>query len=212
MNAMTGRPARRTQEERSEETQRRLLEATIALLLERGYSRLTTPDIARRAGVSRGALTHHFTNKEDIVARALAAHLDQATAGLRAFCDGRPASEMSTDVVFDYLWPMMADGLFYVTLEYLPEARNNPGFRAQLLPVVQDFHAALDAIWTRLSENYGVEPDKARTAMNATMCLLRGVIAQTVLRDDPQYFQTILDYWKTHLRASLAAPRPEKAA
>jgi AcrR family transcriptional regulator len=210
---MTSAAPRRSQEARSEDTQRRLLEATVALLLERGYTRLTTSDIARRAGLSRGALTHHFASKEDIVVRALASQLEATTTGLRRFCDSRPAPTMNTDDVVDYLWPMMEQGLFYVTLEYLPEARNNPSFRAQLLPVVQDFHAALDAIWTRLSESYGVPPEQARITMNATMCLIRGMIAQTVLRDDPPYFRQMLDYWKGHLRASLGARgRAERAA
>ncbi|MBE9606791.1 TetR/AcrR family transcriptional regulator [Acetobacteraceae bacterium H6797] len=210
---MQASPPRRTQGARSEETQRRLLEATIALLLERGYTRLTTPDIARRAGVSRGALTHHFANKEDIVVRAVANQLERVTAGLRAFCDDCPPQQMNTDTVVDYLWSMMAKGLFYVTLEYLPEARANDQFRQQLLPVVQEFHAALDAIWTRLSDHYGVAPDEARISMNTTMCLFRGMIAQTVLREDPDYFRRMLDYWKTHLRTSLGGKRSkEKAA
>jgi AcrR family transcriptional regulator len=202
---------RRTQEARSEETRGRLLEATIALLFERGLTRLTTPDIARRAGVSRGALTHHFANREEIVVKALAVQLDAATFGLRQFCDARPAPMMSTDDVVDHLWPMMADRLFYTTLEYLPEARHNHGFRNQLLPVVVEFHAALDAIWTRLAESHQVPPEQARVAMNATMCLIRGMIAQTVLRDDPAYFQEMLRYWKAHLRASLHGARARAA-
>jgi AcrR family transcriptional regulator len=202
---------RRTQEARSEDTQRRLLQATIDLLFERGLTRLTTPDIAKRAGVSRGALTHHFANREEIVVRALAVQLEAATLGLRQFCDARPAPTMSTDDVVDYLWPMMAGGLFYTTLEYLPEARHNDGFREQLLPVVQEFHAALDAIWTRLAESHCVPAAQARVAMNASMCLIRGMIAQTVLRDDPDYYAEMLRYWKAHLRASLHATRARAA-
>lgn len=202
---------RRTQEARSEDTRRRLLQATIELLFERGLTRLTTPDIARRAGVSRGALTHHFANREDIVVRALAVQLEATTQGLRQFCEARPAPKMNTDEVVDYLWPMMAGGLFYTTLEYLPEARHNDAFREQLLPVVQDFHAALDTIWTRLAESHRVAPEQVRIAMNASMCLIRGMIAQTVLRDDPAYYGEMLNYWKAHLRASLPAAQARAA-
>ncbi len=98
-------------------------------MLERGYSRLTTLEIARAAGVSRGALTHHFANKEDIVVRAVAFQLDEVSMRLRQFCSRHPAPDLGVDEVVDYLWRMMAAGLFYVTMEYLPEARHNPGFR-----------------------------------------------------------------------------------
>jgi AcrR family transcriptional regulator len=57
----TARPSRRrTQEERTAETKARLKEATLEILLDRGYARASTLDIADRAGVSRGALTHDF--------------------------------------------------------------------------------------------------------------------------------------------------------
>lgn len=57
----------------------------------------------------------------------------------------------SSDEIVDYIWRMMDDRLFYVTMEYLPEARHNPDFRADLIPMVKDFHAGLDAIWTALA-------------------------------------------------------------
>ncbi|MBM3116164.1 TetR/AcrR family transcriptional regulator [Jeongeupia naejangsanensis] len=49
-----------TQIERSSATQTRLIEATITLLDELGYARLSETRICERAGVSRGALRHHF--------------------------------------------------------------------------------------------------------------------------------------------------------
>jgi AcrR family transcriptional regulator len=55
---------------KSAETRGRLLQATIDLLVERGYPRLTVADIARRAGVSNGARVHHFPTKEDLVVAA----------------------------------------------------------------------------------------------------------------------------------------------
>jgi AcrR family transcriptional regulator len=193
-----GKAVRRTQEERAAETRHRLLDATITLLLERGYSRITTADIASVAGVSRGALTHHFASKEEIVTRAVQHQLRKVTADLHTLADSLQGT--STDEIVDYLWDMMAGGLFLVTLEYLPEARHNPDFKAQMIPVVKEFHAALDAIWTRLSEYAGIEPARAQVMLNATMCLIRGMVAQTIVRDDPEYFRNLLGYWKDHLR------------
>jgi AcrR family transcriptional regulator len=193
-----GKAVRRTQEERAAETRHRLLDATITLLLDRGYFRITTADIAAVAGVSRGALTHHFASKEEIVTRAVQHQLRKVTADLHGLADALEGK--STDEVVAYLWDMMAGGLFLVTLEYLPEARHNPDFKAQMIPVVKEFHAALDAIWTRLSEYAAIEPARAQVMLNATMCLIRGMVAQTIVRDDPQYFRSLLDYWKGHLR------------
>ncbi|UFN49774.1 TetR/AcrR family transcriptional regulator [Roseomonas sp. OT10] len=192
--------SRRTQQERSADTTARLLDATIDLLHDRGLHRMSTSDIAARAGVSRGALTHHFPSREEIVAAAIARQLGGCTRDLHEMARGIRRSGGSSDGIVDHLWRMMNDRLFYVTLEYLPEARHNPEFRDRILPVVKEFHQGLDAVWAELASQAGVEAGRALVLMNATMCLIRGMIAQTTVREDPPYFQALLEFWKEQLR------------
>lgn len=54
---------RRSNAERSQETRRALLEAGRALFVENGFQGTSTPDVVARAGVTRGALYHHFADK-----------------------------------------------------------------------------------------------------------------------------------------------------
>ncbi|WP_162941826.1 TetR/AcrR family transcriptional regulator [Desertimonas flava] len=65
---------RRTQAERSAETIEALIVATLRTLEEVGYTRATTEEIARRAGVSQGALFHHFDTRIDLIAAAVHRH------------------------------------------------------------------------------------------------------------------------------------------
>jgi AcrR family transcriptional regulator len=53
----------RTQAERSAATQQALLEAARRLWGERGYAAVSTPEIARAAGVTRGAMYHQYPDK-----------------------------------------------------------------------------------------------------------------------------------------------------
>ncbi|KPA88404.1 MULTISPECIES: efflux system transcriptional repressor EmhR [Pseudomonas] len=57
---------RRTKEE-AQETRRQILEAAEKAFYERGVARTTLADIATLAGVTRGAIYWHFSNKADLV-------------------------------------------------------------------------------------------------------------------------------------------------
>src|ERR1700750_2103734 len=56
---------------RAHATRRRLLDAAVEELVEHGYVGLTTPAVARRAGVSRGAQQNYFPHKVTLVAEAV---------------------------------------------------------------------------------------------------------------------------------------------
>ena len=60
-------PARRTQRERREETERKVLAAATALIAERGSRALTLAEVGEAAGYSRGIVSHHFGSRENLL-------------------------------------------------------------------------------------------------------------------------------------------------
>jgi len=83
-----GGAARSRQEERSQATRTALLDTARELFAERGYAGVGTEEIVRAAGVTRGALYHHFADKralfeavyEDVEQRLLARIAAEAEA------------------------------------------------------------------------------------------------------------------------------------
>ena len=61
-----GKPARMVKADRSEATRSALIGVARGLFAERGYAAVATEEIVRAAGVTRGALYHHFAGKKEL--------------------------------------------------------------------------------------------------------------------------------------------------
>ena len=59
-----------SQRERREAAERKLLDATVAILIERGYAATTTLEVQKQAGVSRGVLLHYFGSRGELISAA----------------------------------------------------------------------------------------------------------------------------------------------
>jgi AcrR family transcriptional regulator len=75
---------------RSRATRQRIVDVARALVVEQGYEGLTTAELLRRAGVSRGGLYHHFAGKAQLIAAVLEALERDLIARLTAAVAGAP--------------------------------------------------------------------------------------------------------------------------
>jgi AcrR family transcriptional regulator len=65
------RPVRRTNEERSDTTQRRIIQSAMRLLQKKGFKATNLQEIASGARVTLGALQHHFANRQVLMERLI---------------------------------------------------------------------------------------------------------------------------------------------
>jgi AcrR family transcriptional regulator len=83
-----------------------ILKATIQVLLRLGKERLTTTNVAFRAGVSVGTLYQYFPNKKSLLQAALRSHLTDVADAVELACreqEGKTLREMATALIIAFL-------------------------------------------------------------------------------------------------------------
>ncbi len=161
---------RRTQAERSEESRRRIVEAAVELVAERGIGAATMAAVAEQAGRSVGAIQHQFTDKDGLQVAVLEHGLDR----LGEILDGVPADADSirarAENVVDALWAGYREPDFLAVMEVLRSIREADAGRVQVY-LDQVLHAAGGA-WLRL---FG-DGDLDEAAMWASIRLVFGTL------------------------------------
>src|SRR3954468_20906607 len=150
-SAVSQAPPRRTQAERRARTRKALLVATVETLVDAGYAGVTTRGVAERAGVSIGALQHHFESKSELVADAME-HLI-AELGRELVAGAPPASRSErerAEALLDALWELHKGPLMAAVAELAVAARTDPELRKRFAPVQREAIAASSSIMAHL--------------------------------------------------------------
>jgi AcrR family transcriptional regulator len=190
------------QEERTRAMRARLLEATVELLVEKGYAGTSTTLVSERAGVSRGAQLHHFPTKQDLVVAAVQHVTEVRGAELAAAAENLPTGPKRTRAVLQVLGDHFTSPVFTAALELWVAARTDPDLLAEVAPlelkVGRETHRmTLDLLGADESQP-GV-----RELVQATLDLVRGLGLADTISDDRRRRTRILDQWASTLDAAL---------
>jgi AcrR family transcriptional regulator len=193
---------RQRQADRSRQTRRKLMEATVECLVERGWAGTTTVLVAERAGVSRGAQLHHFRTRGELVAAAVEYVGARSVAALVERAAALPETGDRTVVVVQFVIDFYVSPLFTAALELWVAARTDPELKA----LVVDLEARLGREAHRIAVRVLAADETGpgvREAVQATLDLARGLALANLLTDDSRRRARIVGQWAPMLAAAL---------
>jgi len=181
----------------------RLLDATVELLVERGFAGTSTTLVSQRAGVSRGAQLHHFPTKNDLVVAAVAHVTEARGAALEQAAERIADGAGRTRRVLGMLADHVTSPVFTAALELWVAARTDPPLLAAVGPLEQRIGRELHQ---RTVELLHADESRAgvRELLQATLDLVRGLGLAATLSDDTRRRDRILDEWAEVLDRELA--------
>ena len=117
-------------QERAHITRGRLLDAAVDELVERGYAGFTTPSVAARAGVSRGAQQNHFPHKSVLIVEAVRHLATRQIHELRSRVADVPPGRRRVELALEILLDQYSGPLFVAVIDLSLAARNDAYLRA----------------------------------------------------------------------------------
>ena len=116
-----------------------------------GYTRTTTTMICEKAGVSRGAMLHHYPKKATLVRAAIEHVYNRRIEEFRVSMAKVPAGENRLAAAIDLLWEAFAEGeTFYPSLEFMVAARTDPSIRGDVEALSQNIVEEVESIFREL--------------------------------------------------------------
>jgi AcrR family transcriptional regulator len=121
---------------KSVQTKKRLIEGAIRCIVKFGYSRTTAARVAAEAGLSRGAMLHHFENGEALMHAVIAELHEKRLRAIRR--SGDIASRDVHEIVRAY-WDQLSSPSFTAFHELSIAARTDKGLAQILEPAQAEF-------------------------------------------------------------------------
>jgi AcrR family transcriptional regulator len=165
------------QAQKAKDTREKILSAVISIIQEGGFGSASSSKIAERAGVTWGAVQHHFGAKEDILRAIMNLSHEKfiATTSDVSIRQGSMADRV--DRFVDAMWAHYQSDLYLAALEILLASRG-------MAQVQESVMAMRDAHLKMLRETFPtstLSDDDILEALIFTHCVLTGLSVEGVL-------------------------------
>ncbi|MFP8879884.1 MAG: TetR/AcrR family transcriptional regulator [Myxococcota bacterium] len=176
-------PRRRTQADRSATTRTKILAAVVQCVDELGLAGTTSQAIAGSAGVTVGAVQHHFASKADVLRAVLEDSFDRLSEGF----EGAPVGDSLEDrvsVFIDRAWLHYGSVRFRSTLEIVLSARELRGATDWARGPIAESSARARRLWDSFFADSGIPEPQQRELLRFSFVTLSGMAMTTRLSGD----------------------------
>ncbi|MEL7022114.1 MAG: TetR/AcrR family transcriptional regulator [Pseudomonadota bacterium] len=188
------------QAQKSASTRGQIIEAAITAFVSRGYANTTTTHIADEAGLSRGAMLHHFPSKMDIVKAAIEhLHNKRLSAFQRAIVE-IPTDADRVRLAVEAYWRHVQHPMFVAFFELSVAARTDSDLRAILHPVQEEFAVEWYQLAERLFPEWKGKREAFDLALDLCESVMEGMAVSYMTHHEPKNVERLLDYLEQCVR------------
>lgn len=165
----------------------RLLDAAAQVLRRTGLNGFRMADVCAEAGVSKGALLHHFATKDDLIVSVFDQLYGDISARSHQVSRATTLAEAVDELIADSHAFFFSDS-FQISLDITVAAARHPQLRDQIFGVVRRSRKDAEALWVERLETYGISAENALDAVWIINSTIRGFAVRALWEPDQSRF------------------------
>lgn len=193
------RQIRRSNVERSATTQSKVIAAAIQCLKQYGYHGTSVIQVAKLAGVSRGAAQHQFPSKVDLML-AVAQHIvDSQAQRLTGANASGPLAENVISKGFDISWESNRKPERLALLEIMLATRSDDELRERFKPCLKHIAYLREVVSENMAELFGVpNQPKIKAFVRLHNATMRSLALELAVCEDPENVEEAVELFKEY--------------
>jgi AcrR family transcriptional regulator len=183
-------------------TRERLLVAAAELIAQLGWGRVTTRAVAARAGLPHGAVSYHFSGKQELLGEA-AMHAFERAVPIEEFTAPRDADSLIDTIAAELGGAVATDStLSRLMLEAMLEAERDQGLRERMGALLATYRTAMVEVVRDGQERGAVSSDAPAAAIATLLGAVGDGLMLQMLLDPELDARAPLEALRTLMRAS----------
>ena len=186
---------RRSNAERSDETQRKAVAAAVTCLHRLGFHSTTTSLVADEAGISRGAMLHQYPTRAALMLAVVRTVFDEERELYQAAFDAVDGGTRArVNAIPEIMWSVLSRPAALAVLEILIEGRSDPALAAPLAELQDEIEVEAREGMLRLFRSRMFELNPERQAMHRLfVAAIRGLSIDSLRPgQDEEIHQSVL--------------------
>ncbi|RAY10635.1 TetR/AcrR family transcriptional regulator [Actinomadura craniellae] len=153
-------------------------------LVDLGWAGTSTTEVARRAGVSRGAQQHHYPTKMELVTAAMEHMLERQRLAFEQAFAVLPAQRRNVEGALDLFWNVVRQPPALALMELAMAARTDNELRPVCIDLNQRVLEVIQDTFRRLFPDAALPDELEETMLRSMFALFVGLSLQNSLDGD----------------------------
>lgn len=195
---------RRSQEQRRQETRRRLISATIQVINEKGFAAMRTGDITKKAGVTWGAAQHLFGGKAELLTQVASDVSDTLIDTLETDIDTDLPARDKLALIIDQTWELYSSRTYFAMVEIVRGTRKDPSIHDNMVDAQIKITKKIEKLWVRIFKADEIAEQTILRLCHIVTLYLAGLAARKIYAMPATETERYISYIKDMTAAEIA--------